>query len=387
MYTKIGYSKTCKGVVVKLVNRNRLVNEFIELVKIDSLSRKERTMCDTLKKKLENLGYVVSEDDAGQKIGGDSGNIICTIKGSKNVPAILLTAHMDTVVPGIGKKPVVDGDIIKSDGTTILGGDDVTGIVIILESLRLLKEENIEHGDIQIAFTIAEEVGLLGAKNMDFTKIYAKYGFILDSDGRIGCAAVKAPSQNKIHAVIKGKAAHAGMEPENGISAFSIMAEAISTMKLGRIDEETTANIGMINGGVATNIVCDRVELECEARSRQQSKLDAQTEHMRECFEKAAAKWGGQVEFTTSIEYPSFNISKDAKIIKIMENAASDCGIIFEAVATGGGSDTNIINSKGIEAVDISIGMTKVHSVNEQISITDMLNGVEFLIAIIKNIK
>lgn len=370
-----------------MVNRNRLVEEFIELVKIDSLSRKERKICETLKLKLINLGYSPIEDNAGQKISGECGNIICNIKGSKNVPAILLTAHMDTVVPGIGKKPIVAGDIIKSDGTTILGGDDAAGLAIILEVLKVLKEKNIQHGDIQIAFTIAEEAGLLGSKNMDFSKIHAKYGFILDSDGRVGCAAIKAPAQNKIHVVVKGKASHAGMEPENGISAFSIMAEAITNMKLGRIDEETTANIGMINGGVATNIVCDSVEIECEARSRQHTKLETQTTHMRECFEKAATKWGGQVEFKSEIEYPSFNIEKDSAIVKIMETAASKCGLVFEGVATGGGSDTNIINSKGIEAVDISIGMSKVHSVDEQISITDIQNAALFLIAIIENVK
>ncbi|PYG85888.1 tripeptide aminopeptidase [Ruminiclostridium sufflavum DSM 19573] len=370
-----------------MVNRTRLVDEFIELVKIDSLSRKERKMCDALKQKLAALGYSPAEDDAGEKIGGECGNIICNVKGSKAVPAVLITAHMDTVVPGIGKKPVIDGDIIRSDGTTILGGDDISGVAVILEALKVLKENNIQHGDIQIAFTIAEEIGLMGAKNMDFSKIYAKYGFILDSDGKIGCAAVNAPSQNKIHAVIKGKTAHAGIEPENGISAISIAADAVSNMRLGRIDEETTANIGVINGGSATNIVCDRVEIEGEARSRQQSKLEAQTIHMKECFEKAAEKWNGQVEFNTQLEYPSFSIGKEADIIKILEAAAAKCGLDFEAISTGGGSDTNIFNSKGIESVDLSIGMTMVHSVNEQISITDMEKAAEFLISIIENVK
>jgi tripeptide aminopeptidase len=370
-----------------LVNRNRMVDEFVELVRIDSLSLKERQMCDTLKRKLTELGYQPVEDDAGQKLGGQCGNIICTVKGSRDVPAVLITAHMDTVVPGIGKTPVIEGDIIKSDGTTILGGDDAAGIAVILETLKVIKEQGVSHGDIQIAFTIGEEMGLLGAKNLDYSRIYAKYGFILDSDGRIGCAAVKAPSQNKIHAVIKGKAAHAGMEPENGVSAFSIMADAISSMKLGRIDEETTANIGTVHGGVATNIVCDRVEIDGEARSRDESKLQAQTEHMRECFVKAAEKWGGKVEFISEIEYPAFNISRESEIIKILESAAAESGFAFEAVTTGGGSDTNIINSKGIQAVDLSVGMTKVHSVDEQISITDMENAVLFLISILKNIR
>lgn len=370
-----------------MVNRNRMVDEFVELVRIDSLSLKERQMCDTLKRKLTELGYQPVEDDAGKKLGGQCGNIICTVKGSRDVPAVLITAHMDTVVPGIGKTPVIEGDIIKSDGTTILGGDDAAGIAVILETLKVIKEQGVSHGDIQIAFTIGEEMGLLGAKNLDYSRIYAKYGFILDSDGRIGCAAVKAPSQNKIHAVIKGKAAHAGMEPENGVSAFSIMADAISSMKLGRIDEETTANIGTVHGGVATNIVCDRVEIEGEARSRDESKLQAQTEHMRECFVKAAEKWGGKVEFISEIEYPAFNISRESEIVKILESAAADSGFAFEAVTTGGGSDTNIINSKGIQAVDLSVGMTKVHSVDEQISITDMENAVLFLISILKNIR
>ncbi len=370
-----------------MVNRTRLVDEFLELVKIDSLSRKERQMCDILKRKLENMGFMPVEDNAGEKIGGNSGNIICTVKGTKNVPAILLGAHMDTVVPGIGKKAVVDGDIIKTDGTTILGGDDASGIAIILETMKLLKEENIPHGDIQIVFTVAEEIGLLGAKNLDYSKIHAKYGFILDSDGKIGCAAVKAPSHNKINVVIKGKAAHAGMEPENGISAFTIMSHAIANMKLGRIDEETTANIGIIHGGTATNIVCDRVEIEGEARSRQQSKLQAQTEHMKQCFEHAAEKFSGQVEFNYEVEYPAFNVQMDSSVIDIMKAAADDCGIKFEAIVTGGGSDTNIINSKGIEAVDISVGMTNVHSVNEQISIKDMVEAVTYLTAIIQNVK
>lgn len=396
IYIKNGYIKLdtnfikCKWFIIRsggqLVNRDRLVNEFIELVKIDSLSLKERQMCDILKQKLHDLGYTAIEDDAGEKIGGQCGNIICTIKGSKNVPAILLAAHMDTVVPGIGKKPIIDGDIIKSDGTTILGGDDASGIAIILEALKVLKENNIQHGDIQVVFTVAEEIGLLGAKNLDYSKIYAKYGFILDSDGRIGCASVNAPSHNKINIVVNGKPAHAGIEPENGISAVSIMAEAISNMKLGRIDDETTANIGIIKGGVATNIVCDRVEIEGEARSRQQHKLEAQTSHMRECFEKAAEKWNGQVEFNSQLEYPSFHIKNDAHIIKILENAASKKGLKFEGLVTGGGSDTNIFNSKGIESVDLSVGMTKVHSVNEYISISDMEKAALFLISIIENI-
>lgn len=370
-----------------MVNRHRMVNEFIELVKIDSLTKQEREMADTLKSKLENMGYTTYEDDAGSKIGGNSGNVICTIKGNKAVSPILLFAHMDTVVPGLGKKPIVQGNMIKSDGTTILGGDDVAGIECILEAIRVIKEEGIQHGDIQIAFTIAEEGGLFGAKYLDYSKIHAKYGFVLDGSGEIGTVAVKAPSQYKIDVGIKGKAAHAGMEPEKGISAIQIAAEAISNMKLGRIDDETTANIGLINGGQATNIVCDKVDIKAESRSRDQNKLEEQTQHMKKCFEDAAAKFGGQVDFKADLMYPAFDIKEDQPIISILKKASTAAGIKLVLEATGGGSDTNIINSKGIQAVDISVGMDKVHSVEEQISIDDMVKAAEFLVAIIKSVE
>jgi len=371
----------------KMVNRERMVSEFVKLVQIDSLSLQERQMADTLKSIMEQMGLDVYEDDAAKNIGGNAGNLICTIKGTKNVPAVLFLAHMDTVTPGNSKKAVIDGNIIRTDGSTVLGGDDIAGIVCILEALKVIKEKNIEHGDIQVVFTVAEECGLLGAKNLDYSKIYARYGFVMDNGGPIGTVAVNAPSQNQIDVIIKGKAAHAGVEPEKGISAIQIAASAILGMKLGRIDEETTANIGVINGGQATNIICDKVVIKAEARSRNEQKLKEQTEHMKKCFLDAANRYGGTVDFRSELLYPSFNIDESEKIISIAREAADDIGVELKLEVTGGGSDTNIINGKGIKAVDVSVGMDKVHSVEEQILIDDMVKAAEFIISIIKNIK
>ena len=370
-----------------MVNRERMVEEFIQLASIDSLSKKERQMADRLIQKLEGMGYKVFEDNAGEKIGGNTGNLICNVKGTKAVPAVMLCAHMDTVEPGLGKKPRVDGDYIKSDGTTVLGGDDLSGVVSIFEALRVLKEKDLEHGDIQVVFTADEEEGLLGSKNMDYSHIYAKYGIVLDSDGPIGSAAIKAPKQTNMFVTLKGKASHAGMAPEKGISAIQIASAAIYRMKLGRIDSETTANIGTIKGGLATNIVCDTVDIVAEARSRDPLKLDAQIAHMKECFEQAASEFGGGVEFKTELEYPSFSISKDSKIISIMKKAAGEAEIELCLGETGGGSDTNIYNGKGIEAVDVSAGMDKVHTVEERILIDDLVKAAEFLLCIIRNIE
>lgn len=294
-----------------MVNKERMVEEFLQLVCIDSISKSERKMADTLTTKLEEMGYEVFEDDAGSKIGGNAGNLICTVKGNKEVPVILLSSHMDTVVPGIGKKPIIQDGYIRSDGKTVLGGDDVAGLECIMEVLRVIQEEKLEHGDIQVVFSVSEEGGLMGSRHLDYSKIYAKYGFVLDGGGPAGGVAVNAPSHNKVYATIKGKASHAGVEPEKGINAIQVAAAAISQMKLGRIDEETTANIGIINGGLATNIVCETVELKGEARSRNSEKLEKQTLHMKECFEKAAEQFGASVDVEINLEYSSYNIPAD----------------------------------------------------------------------------
>lgn len=370
-----------------MINRDRIVNEFMELVRIDSISKKESKMVEVLKAKLSELGYETFVDDAGSKIDGETGNIICNVKGSKDTPALLLMAHMDTVLPGIGKNPILKDGYIVSDGKTILGGDDAAGIVTILESLRVLKEDNLPHCDLQIVFTVAEEVGLLGAKNLDYAKIHSQYGLVLDCGGAIGTVAAQAPSQNMMNIIVKGKAAHAGIEPEKGISAIQIAAKAISEMQLGRIDNETTANVGIINGGLATNIICERLEISAEARSRSQEKLEAQTLHMKECFEKAAEIYGGSVEFNSSLEYMTFDIKDDSKLISMIKKASSASGIELKVTSTGGGSDTNIINQKGIEAVAVSVGMDKVHSIDERILIEDLVNAVKLLVEIIKNIE
>ncbi len=371
----------------RLIDKDKVIREFTELLRIDSLTFNERKMADVLKLKLEDIGFHVYEDDAGAKIGGNTGNIIATLKGSKDVPAILLMAHMDTVTPGLNKNPVIDGKIIRTDGTTILGGDDAAGIISILEALRIVINEKLEHGDIQVVFTVAEEGGLYGAKNLDYSKIYAKYGFVFDEGGNIGTVAVSAPSQDKIDVTVYGKAAHAGVEPEKGISAILIASEAIAKMKLGRIDEETTANVGVISGGKATNIICDCVKIEAEARSIEKVKLDAQTKHMKQCFNESANKYGGKIEFSSELAYAGFKINDSDDIMEILKGATKKAGVSLNPVATGGGSDTNIINEKGIRAINVSVGMENVHCLDEQINTDDIFKAIELIKEIILAVK
>ncbi|NLX76230.1 MAG: M20/M25/M40 family metallo-hydrolase [Clostridiaceae bacterium] len=367
------------------VNTERLVKTFCELVETDSTSGNERQMADLIKRKLEESGYVPEEDNAGEAIGGNAGNVIVRIPGNTDAPALLFMAHMDTVEPGMGKKPVINGDIITSDGTTVLGGDDLAGVACILEAVKVLDEQNIPHGDVYAVFSIAEETGLYGAKALDTSKIPAKYAFVLDEGGPIGTVAIKAPYHNKITFVVKGKAAHAGVCPEEGINAIRAASAAISNLPfMGRIDEESTCNLGIIKGGRATNIVPDEVIIEGELRSISEQKLDEYTGKWVESFKNSAEKEKATVQAEVKRAYGGYFIPDTHPIMGLLKKATDALNLPLIPQSTGGGSDTNVLNTKGIPAVNLSVGMANVHGTNEQIAISDMVKATALIVEIIK---
>jgi tripeptide aminopeptidase len=375
------------------INRERLRQYLLDLVQIDSHSREEGQVAARIRADLEALGVEVTVDDAGEKVGGDTGNVIARVKGTvEGAPPIFVAAHMDTVVPGNGVKPVIDGDIIRTDGTTVLGGDDKSGCAIIVECIRTLKERNLPHSDIDAVFTICEEVGLLGAKHLDMERIESKYGLVLDSDD-IGYLFTRAPSADHMEFVIHGLEAHAGVCPENGISAIQIAAEAISRMKLGRIDHETTSNIGVIEGGAATNIVPNRVVLKAEARSHDSAKLDAQTDGIRKALNEAAAARSvvvdgetvtARVEEHVTREYHAMNVPDDSKIVQLVMRAANNLNHQVKTLATGGGCDANVFNQRGLEVANLGTGMQAIHTVKEWLDVKDLYRSAEVVLEILK---
>ena len=369
-----------------MVNKERVLGELIELVQIDSVSSKEGTVAKFLVDKLKQLGFEVYIDDACTKCGGETGNIIATLRGNRPGKTVLFSSHMDTVSPGETIKPIIDevNGIIKSDGTTVLGSDDKGGIAAILEAIRIIKENNINHADIQIVFTVFEEVGLFGAKNLDYSKINADFAFVLDGGGAPGKIIVKAPAQESIEVKIKGRPAHAGVSPEEGISAVMVAARAIEKMKLLRIDEETTANIGIIKGGIATNIVMPELEILAEVRSLDNSKLEEQTKHMVDTFKQAADDFGAKIEIKTKRMYDAFNVDENDEIVNVLKKVFISMGIEPTVISTGGGSDTNILNANGIKAVNLSVGMEKAHTLEEYIAIEDLMNSAKMVVEIIK---
>jgi tripeptide aminopeptidase len=361
-----------------------LLNQFLRIVQIDSVSTNERAVANYLREQLLKLGLEVHEDNAGQSIGGDAGNLIAKINGDPKYLTLLFMAHMDTVSPGKGIKPSIKDGIICSDGTTILGADDAIGLSSILEALEVIKETAIPHGNIEVVFTVAEEIGLKGVKNLDTSLLTSKLGFCLDGGGPLGTVITQASAHNLINFIFKGKAAHAGAEPEKGISAIQAASYAISTMNLGRIDVETTANIGIIQGGEGFNTIPAFVKVNGEARSLNPGKLHGQTVHMVEAAKAAAEKYGAEVECIVENSYSSFNIDTNSQLVQISLEALSKIGVSASIESTGGGSDANILNGRGIPTLVFGINDRNAHTVEESIPVDDLIKVAEFVVSIIE---
>ncbi len=362
------------------VNEKRLVDDFIRLVKIDSETKNELQMADTLYKDLTDLGFKVSKLEVPAEIGSNGYNIYAILEGTKE-GNIMYSCHMDTVTPGNNIKPVINGDIITSDGTTILGSDDKSGIAAILESIRVIKENNLEHKTIEIAFTIYEEGGLFGAKNFDVSILKSKNACVFDSGGEIGTIINQAPAQTGMTFKIIGKPAHAGLAPETGINALTVLSHAITKMNLSRIDEETTANIGIVSGGQATNIVMPEVTVKAEARSLNNDKLNKQVDHMVSVLEDTCKEFGATLEKDVRQSYQAFNVSDDNEFLQDVKETLASLNYTPKTVPTGGGSDANIFATKGLTCLNLSTGMSKVHTKEEFQKISDLIKITNFIVA------
>jgi tripeptide aminopeptidase len=376
-----------------VIQQERLKNLLIELIKIDSPSRKEQAIALRLKREMEELGARVWIDNAGEKVGGNSGNVIAQFSGNAPGAApMLLSAHMDTVMPGEGVTPVLEGTILRTDGRTVLGGDDKSGVAIICEVLRVVRDAQLPCGDIDVVFTICEEAGLLGAKHLDESRLRARTGLVLDSDS-VGLLFTRAPAANCLEFEIEGLAAHAGVCPEKGINAIQIAAQGIAKMRLGKIDSETTANLGVIQGGSAVNIVPDSVRLGGEARSHSEEKLEQQTRHMLDCLEEAASRFAldldgkrytGKVTARIQRKYDRMDVAEGARIVQLVCLAARNLGMEVKTTATGGGCDANVLNKKGLQVANLATGMREIHTVHEWLDLNDLYISAQIVLETIR---
>ena len=384
-----------------LIQRDRLYKMFGELVGLDALSFQERKSADYVKKVLADLNAEVYEDEAwkhyfeifttedgeekAKAIGNPTeiistellaGNVYGFVKGEIPGAPILFSAHLDTVPPGIGKEAVLGEDgVIQSKGETVLGADDFAGVVQILEAVRTLQENKIPHRSLELIFPIAEEVYTKGSRYLDYSQIHSKEAYVLDISGPIGIASLQAPTILSFQISIEGRSAHAGFEPEEGIHAIAVAADALNQLKMGRIGKDSTRNIGTIQGGNATNIVPDRVVLGGEIRSNYHEKAIDLLEETRRIFEKAAETIGANIKIFSEVQMKAYKVEEESAIIQDFKSACEKLNIQPTLTTTFGGSDNNNIVQNGIEGIVVSCGMQQIHTTQEFITMEDLHLG------------
>jgi len=374
------------------INQERLASVFTTLCEIDSPPKQEGRVAEYLKSLFTEMDAEVFEDDSASITGSDCGNLFVRFHdGGLDREPVFFNCHMDTVLPATGVKVKREGEVFTSAGDTVLGSDDKAGIASLIEVMRTLQEKHIPYGPVEYVFTTCEEVGLLGVKALDPSFIHAKIGFALDSSG-INRVVVGAPAANRITAEIKGLASHAGLSPENGISAIHLAAKAIARLKLGKLDQESTANIGLIEGGTATNIIPETVLVQGEVRSHTVSLLEEYTEHIKSVFQNEVDNWSDpdgnvagrpSLDFKIINDYPVMKLDRESAVIKRLEAASVSLDRELDYVVAGGGSDANIFNGYSLQCAILSTGMDKVHSTRETIKLSDMALTADIVMAIL----
>jgi tripeptide aminopeptidase len=363
-----------------MVDEKRLLGNFLELVRIKAPSFEEKPVADVLQDLLSRRGLDVMIDASMEETGSNTGNVIAWLEPSPGYTDwVAFFAHMDTVSVDREVSPQVNGGVVTSDGGTILGADDRAGIAVALEALEVVLEKGIPHPGIELVFSVAEEQGLVGAKALNLSDLKSDMAFVLDNSMAPGHIVISAPTQYKLFWTVHGKASHAGVAPEEGISAILAAAAGITRVPQGRIDEETTANIGVISGGKATNIVCDQVDIQAEARSLDESKVREQVEAMSRAMSEGVEGKGARLEERRELSYPGYKMDKSDPVVSSAMEAVRRCGLEPKLVSAGGGSDANILNGKGLPAVNLALGMEKVHTTEERIAAQDLVKAAEIV--------
>jgi len=352
-------------------SRERLTQLFLALTRIPSPSRQEREVADAVVAILASSGVTCHEDQTAAAINGTTGNIWCTVRGEGTLPWLALGAHLDTVEPTDAIEPVLEDGVFRNSRQTILGADDKVALAALIHATELLQGAGIAFPTYELFFTVCEEQGLVGAKHMGDV-LASPYAVVFDSCGPVGGITHKAPSQNAIYAAFRGQAAHAGVEPERGRSAIHGAAKAIAAMQLGRLDEETSANIGVIHGGVASTIVPECCEIRGECRSHDDEKLARVAAAMVEALQEGATHAGVDVDISLSHEYRAFALTGRSPVVRLSKAAITALGLEPRMQTGGGGSDANILNARGLPTVNLDAGMMQVHSAEEYVTLDDL---------------
>lgn len=359
-----------------MINEKRLTGHFVSLVAVDAPSFQEREIADIVCAQLRDLGLQIAEDQAGAAIGGNCGNVYAVWPGSRaDLVPLLFCAHFDTVEPARGKRAVIQADgRITSAGDTVLGADDLSALTAIIEAIRSISEAGLPHRTVELLLTVAEEQHLAGSRHFEPERLKARQAYVLDAEDAPGTAVIRAPGNIGLVFEVSGQAAHAGMAPEAGISAITAAARGIAAMRLGRIDRETTANIGRISGGGETNIVADTCIVTAECRSQDRAKMEAQADHLCACMEQAATAMGARLQIRRQTPYHPYAVAPDSLALQRFRQACAELSLPAAETPAGGGSDNNTLMLHGFDGLVLTCGMKKVHTRQEEISIRDLLD-------------
>lgn len=362
-----------------------VVSLFTELASIPSPPGEERAVADRVRAYLEGLGLEVSEDDAGAQIGSTAGNLLARLEPTteNGGEPIFLCAHLDTVPPTGPLEPVVEDGVVRNAGGTILGADNKAAVAAMLEAARRILEERRPHAGLELLFTPKEEVGLQGAKAFDASRLRARTGFVYDQGAPIGDVVLGAPFATQVEVVIKGRAAHAGMAPEEGRSAIAAAARAIADLRLGRLDEETTASVGLISGGTAKNIVPERCSFSIDARAHREARLADLVREMLETITFAASLEQCEAETTVVESYRGYRFGRNDLPVTLACAALERAGIEPRLGLTGGGADANVFNERGKACVNLANGMMEIHTPDEHIAVADLERMVDVTLALV----
>lgn len=369
---------------IDMIQPKRLAHYFITLCEIDSPGKQERGLVTYLTRFFSQFPNIkMAEDGSAHATGSNTGNLIVTLPGNNpGATPVFFNCHMDVINPCLGVQVDFSDDIFTSRGDTVLGGDDKAGIAILMELTHILMENEVAYPLVQFVFTTGEEIGLLGAKSLDLDLLVAEYGFALDSTG-VDNAIIGAPAAVYIDAVVTGRAAHAGLNPEDGLNAILLCAQIMTHLTLGRIDEDTTANIGLIEGGTATNIIPEEVRMRGEIRSHNQHKLAQTIQEFKHAFADHSMHGGGRAVVSFPAQYPVMLVDEGAAVVQHVLRAGKRLGRDIDLIVAGGGSDANILNFRGLPTVILGTGMAKVHSTSERIALADMIRTLELVVSVV----
>src|SRR2546423_3288701 len=356
---------------------------FLELAAIPSPSGEERAVADLVLRYLRGLGLEADEDGCGPAIGSSMGNIYVDLEPTSSGTPLFFCAHLDTVPPSGPLEPVVDGDVVRNAGGTILGADNKSAVVAMLEGVRRVLAENRPHAGIELVFTPKEEVGLIGANAFDHDRLRAEVGYVYDHAGPVGEIILGAPWSYALNVTFHGRAAHSGMFPEEGRSAIQAAAKAIADLRLGRVYEETTANVGVISGGTAGNIVPEWCTFLAEARSQDERRLNELVQEMLDAFSFAATATDCEVETSLRKSYRGYRFKQDDDVVQLAASALERCGYEPSYGFSGGGADANVFNERGRRCVNLADGMMDIHTPDEHIAVEDLEAMVDVTVALV----